>query len=64
MSMTHVYGHNKVIYHDAADAPAKAGAARSTVHRVSRPRGSAGGEPRATRQKLVRVRGVKRQATV
>ena len=62
MSMTHVYGHNKLIYNEVADALAKARAAWSTVHRLSRPRGSAGGLPRATRQKLVRARGVKRQA--
>ena len=64
MSMTHVYGYNKLIYNEAADALAKAGAARSTVHRVARPRGPAGGEPQATKQKLVRARGVKRQAAV
>ena len=56
--------HNKLIFNKAADALTKAGAAQSTVHRVAWPRGPAGGEPRATRQKLVRARGVKRQATV
>ena len=64
VSMTHVYGHNKLVYNDTADDLAKAGAARSMVHRVSRPRGFAGGEPRATRQKLVGARGVKRQAAL
>ena len=43
VSMIHVYGHNKLIYNEATNALAKAGAARSTVHSVSRPRGSAGG---------------------
>ena len=51
VSMTHVYGHNKFIYNEAVDALAKAGAARSTVHRVARPRGAAGGEPQATQGK-------------
>ena len=64
MSMTHVHGHNKLVYNDVASDLAKAGAARSTVHMVSQPRGPAGGELRATRQKLVRAGGVKRQATV
>ena len=64
VSMTHVYGHNKLVYNDAADDLAKARAARSTVHRISRPRGPAEGEPRATRQKHVRARGVKRQAAM
>ena len=58
VSMTHVYGHNKLIYNEATDALAKAGAARSTMHRVARPRGPAGGEPQATRQKLMRARRV------
>ena len=63
MSMTHVYGHNK-LYNDAADDLAKAGAARSMVHRASRPRGPAEGELRARRQKHMRTQGVKRQAAV
>ena len=64
VSMTHVYGHNKLVYHDAADDLAKARAARSTVHGASRPRGQAGGDPRARRRKHVRTRGVKRQAAM
>ena len=60
MCMTHVYGHNKLVYSDTADYLAKAGAARCTVHRISRPRGPAEGEPWATREKHVRARGVKR----
>ena len=54
MSMTHVYGHNKLVYNDAADDLAKVGAARCTVHRISWLRGPAEGEARATRQKHVR----------
>ena len=64
VSMTHVYGHNKLVYNNAADGLAKVGAARSTVHRASWPRGPAEGEPRARRQKHVRTRGVKRQAAL
>ena len=60
VSMTHVYGHSKLVYNDAADGLGKAGAARSMVHRASRPRGPAKGEPRARRQKHMRTRGVKR----
>ena len=64
VSMTHVYGHNKLVYNDAADDLAKGGAARSTVHRILWPKGPPEGEPRATRQKHMRAQGVKRQAAV
>ena len=64
VSMTHVYGHKTLVYNDAVDDLAKAGAARSMVHKVLWPRGPAGGEPRSTRQKLVRAQGVKRQAAM
>ena len=33
MSVTHVYGHNRLVYNEEADTLAKAGAARSKVHR-------------------------------
>ena len=62
--VTHVYGHNKLVYNEAADALARAGAAKSTVHRTVRPRGPTGEGPRARRQKRTRTRGVKRQAAV
>ena len=62
--MTHVYGHNKLVYNEEADAFAKAGAALSKMHRprcvMDMPRGS----PEATRRKRTRGRGIKRQAAV
>ena len=64
MSVTHVYGHNKLIYNKVADAPARARAAKSTVHRTVRPRGPTDEGQRARRQKRIRTRGVKRQAVI
>ena len=63
VSVTHVYGHNKLKYNDAADALARAWAAKSTVHKTVRPRGPTDDKPRARRQKHTRARGVKWQAT-
>ena len=64
VSMTHVYGHNKLVHNDAADELARAGAAKSTVHKTSRPRGPTDDGPRVRRQKHTRTRGVKRQAAM
>ena len=60
VSVTHVYGHNKLIYTEAADALARAGVAKSTVHTTVRPKGPTEEGPRARRQKRTRTRGVKR----
>ena len=38
VSMAHVYGHNRIMYNDAVDALAKAGAAKSKVHKIVRPK--------------------------
>ena len=64
MSMTHVYGHNKPVYNDAVDALARAGAAKSSVHKTPRPMGPSEDGRRARRQNHTRMRGVKRQAAV
>ena len=64
MSVTHVCGHNKLVYNEAADALARAGAAKSTVCKAVRPRELTDDGPRARRQKHTRTRGVKRQAVV
>ena len=62
--MTHVYGHNKNVYNDAADALARAGAAKSKVHRTVRPKVAPGDGLRVRRQKQTRSRGVKGQASL
>ena len=62
--MTHVKGHNKNVYNDAAGALARAGAAKSKVHQRVRHRVAPENGPRVTRQKETRSRGVKRQASV
>ena len=59
VSMTHVYGHNKLVYNNAADARAK-----STVHKTSRPRGPTDDGPRVRRQKHTRTQEVKRHTAV
>ena len=64
LSVTHVYGHNKISYNEAADGLAKAGAARSKVHRTARPRQAADDGTGRARRKQMRGRGVKRQASV
>ena len=64
MSVTHVYGHSKLVYNEAANALSRAGAAKSMVHRTVRPRGPTDDGSRARRQKHTRTRVVKRQATV
>ena len=63
-SVTHVYGHNKLMYNEAADAPARVGAGKSTVRRAVRPMGPTDEGPRARRQKRIRTRGVKRHAAI
>ena len=60
VSVTHVYGHNKLVYNEAANALARAGAAKSTVHKRVRARGLTDDGPRARRQKHTRTRGIKR----
>ena len=62
--MTHVYGHNKLVYNDVADAVARAGAAKLSLHKTPRPRGPSGDGPRVRRQKHTQMRGVKRTAAV
>ena len=64
MSMTHVYGHDKLVYYDAADALARGGAAKSRVHKTLRPKGPLDDGPSVRRQKHTRTRGIKRQAAV
>ena len=64
MSVTYLYGHNKLVYNEAADTLPKAGAAKSTVHKTVRPRGPMDDGPTARRQKRTRTRGIKRQARV
>ena len=62
--MTHVYGHNRLVYNEEVDALAKAGAAMSKVHKPRRVRDMPQGSPEATRRKQTRGRGIKRQAAV
>ena len=57
MSVTHVYGHNKLVYNDAPDALARAGATKSTLHKTVRPKGPTEDGPRVRRQKHTRLRG-------
>ena len=64
VSITHLYGHNKLIFNEAADALARAGAAKSTVYRMVRPRGPTDEGLTARRQKCIRTRAVKRQAAI
>ena len=64
MSVIHVYGQNKLVYNEAGNALARAGAAKSSVHKTVRPRGPTEDGPRARRQKHTRTRGIKRQAAV
>ena len=64
VSITHVYGHNTLVYNDATDALARAGAAKSTVHKTGRPTGPTEDGPSVRRQKHTRTRGVKRQVAV
>ena len=60
MSVTDVYGHNKLVHNDAVDALARVGAANKTV----RPKGPTDDGPRVRRQTHTRTQGVKRQAAV
>ena len=60
LAVTHVYGHNKIVYNEAADELAKAGAAQSKVHRPVRPRMALDDGPQCRRPKETRGRGVKR----
>ena len=62
--MIHVYKHNKLVYNEEVDGPAKAGAALSKVHRPRRVKGMTRGSPKATRQKQTRGKGIKRHAAV
>ena len=64
MSMSHVYGHNKLVYNDATDKLARAGAVKSTVHKTSQPTGLTDDGLRVRRQKHTRTRGVKWQVAV
>ena len=64
ISMTHVYGHNRLVYNEEADTLAKAGAAMSKVHRPSRVKNMPQGSPVSTRRKQTRGRGVKKQVAV
>ena len=64
VTMTHVYGHNKIVYNEAADELAKAGAAQSKVHQPVRPRKAPDDGPSGRRPKQTRGQGVKRQASV
>ena len=64
ISMTHVYGHNKLVYNVEADALAKAGAALSKVHKPRRVRDMPQVNGEATRRKHTRGGGFKRQAAV
>ena len=52
------------VYNEEADAPAKAGAALSKVHRPRRGRDMPQGSPEATGRKQTRRTGIKRQAVV
>ena len=63
-SVTHVSGHNKIVYSDATDALARAGAAKSKVHQTVLPRVAPDDGPWVRRQKQTRARGVKRQASI
>ena len=51
ISMTHVYGHNRLVYNEEADALAQAGAAMSKVYKPRRVRDMPQGNPEATRNK-------------
>ena len=62
MSMTHVYGHNRLVYNEEADALAKAGATLSKEHKPRGVRDMPRGNGEATRQKRMRSSGIKRQA--
>ena len=64
VTVTHVYAHNKVVYNDAADELAKAGASLSEVHRPVRPKKSPKDGPQGSKAKYNRGRGVKPQAAV
>ena len=64
ISMTHVYGHGRLVYNEEADTLAKAGAAMPKVHRPRRVRHMPQGNPLATRRKQIRGKGIKRQAAV
>ena len=64
VTVTHIYGHNKILYNDAVDELAKLGAAQSKIHRPVRPKRALDDGPRGGRQKCTRGRGVKRQASV
>ena len=64
VTVTHVYGHNKIVYNDAADELAKAGASLSKVHRPVRPGKAPDNGPQGRKAKYNRGRGVKRQAAV
>ena len=55
ISMTHVYGHNKLVYNEEADTLAKAGAAMLKVHRPRRVKDMPQGSPQATRRKQTRA---------
>ena len=57
-SMTHVCGHNRLVYNEEADTLAKAGAAMLKVRRPRRVRGVP--HAVATRRKRTRGRGIKR----
>ena len=62
-SMTHVYGHNRLVYNEEADALAKAGAALSKVHKPRRVEDMLHGSRVASRRKQM-GRGIKHKAAV
>ena len=64
VTVMHVYGRNKIVYNEAADELAKAGAAQSKIHRPVRPRRAPDDGPRGGRQKHTRGRGPKRRVSV
>ena len=57
VTVTHIYGHNKLVYSDTADELAKAGAAQSLVHRPVRPMLAPDDGPRGRRPKQTRGQG-------
>ena len=64
ISITHVYGHNSLVYNEEVDTLAKAGVAMLKVHRPRRVKDMPQGSPVATRRKQTKGRGIKRQAAV
>ena len=57
ISMTHVYGHKRLVYNEEADALAKVGAALSKVHKPRRVRGHATRQPRGLQTKVDQGQG-------